>query len=232
MKKVTILGLILLGLGFSPLLVKADLIPTGMHSVDRCVRITNSLDLPDVYVIENSSSGIPISIVKSQNVIVKNDQCLFADSLYYHSIFFVVDKSYIDSIGVDNFVPPQGNIFEKGVVSLKKDFNSYGHYVSDKDPVKKQSIDYLLVKDSGGNFFLQKDKIISEYSNGTPNKIETFPVSSNNKKSEIKKDTPTPVVVNNKGNGDVPNNNEVPVQPVKKSFWHRLACFFGIIRTC
>lgn len=163
MKKITILGLMFLGFGFFPLLTRADVIPAGMHSVNRCVYITNLSDFPDVYVIESISAGTPGN-VESSNVIVKNDQCLSADSMYFHSVFFVVDKSYIDSIGVDNFVPSKGNIYENGVVPLKKDFNSYGRYVSDTNPVVKQIINYLLVKDSEGNFILQKDKTISTYS--------------------------------------------------------------------
>ena len=144
MKKITILGLFLLGLGFSPLLVKADIIPTGMHPVDRCVYITNISDFPDIYLILSSTyhSG---------------------DSSQFK--YYVVDKEYIDSIGIENFIPPENNIIQNDIFILENEFNSYGSYVSVINPVKKQSINYLLVKDSEGNFSLQKDKVISIYDN-------------------------------------------------------------------
>ena len=220
MKKINILVLFLLGLGFSPLFVSADIIPSNMHKIDRCSYITNLSDFPDFYMIQK---GFSMGGGGGNIYMVNTATCFTSRS---SGTFYVVDKKYFDSKGKEYF--EKDGLSEKYFTKLETNFDT--SWEKDGSFLKKQTINYLLAKGLKGDFVLQKDKIISEYSNGVPNKIETFPTTQNNIKKVVTSEVPpSPKVSTNES--PIVNNNALPPQP-KKSFWHKLACLLGITKDC
>lgn len=215
MKKVTILGLILLGLGFSPLLVRADVIPNNSHPLDRCAKIINLNEFPGILIVGYVTGPMVANYGIEE---INNNECMKKGYKFNTMDVYWNTEDSFHKIIKDNL--------------LATNIEVYGGYVENKNSLIKENVEYSLLKSLDGKISLQKTKIISEYNNGTPDKIETFSVPLNDKKIEVKKDISDPIVINNKGNSDVPNNNDVPAQPVKRSFWHRIACFFGIIKNC
>ena len=211
--------LILLGFGFSPLFVTADVIPPNSHSLERCAKVVNLDMFPEILLIGIVSGPISNS---NPNIILQNNECISKG--YKFNSINIHWNTKDQSVGINN-----SNL-------LIKNMDVYGGYINDNNSLIKETVEYSVVKSASGQYSLQKTKVISEYSNGTPNKVESFLLDDKN--IENKKDVLIPVEIDKKiikeekNNDNQINNNELPASPVKKSFWHRIACFFGINRTC
>jgi len=250
MKKITILGLILLGLGFSPLLASADVIMPGTHPLDRCAKIVNLDKYPNISLIARITGPM---VSDSEFSLIENDKCLSKGYKFNSLQVLVVEKDYIDSIGINNFNPYkkvlkknilknedskcyyesgkpspcldnkedwyENDLADDKVTILSDNFDVYGGYVKDNNPLIRETVEYSIVDLAGDKIGLQKTKITSEFNNGKSPKVETFSISKNTKDN---KDTEKVV--------DYPTNQDST--PVKMGFWKKIFCFFGIGKNC
>lgn len=241
MKKITILSLVLLGLGFFPLFVSADIIPANSHPLERCAKVVN-LDKFGL-VLFGSISG-PTMGGSNSIVVINNNEC--------------ISKGYkFNTIDIYWTTEGQNPTIDNGVL-LIKDMDVYGGYVNDSNRLAKETVEYSISKPDSWIFSLWKSKVISEYNNGVPVRIETFsndgkdPIVEEVKKEVeqvkkeikpvIKKEVETLVKqevkpeVNKEIEKDVPFESDEIVNPkqdiVKNGFWQKVKCFFGFKKNC
>lgn len=203
MKKITILGLVLLGLGFSPLVVRANIpmgLPPGWHHVDSCAKITNLNEFPDMVFIGDYWG---VTADGTKGFIINNDECIKGGYKFYTLTVGWITKDKLKSINLDNlniddsYLPTDINI-------LSTNFPFYIGEVKNSTHIKVITTEYLITQ-RDGIISLNKNKEITSYNNNTPDKIEKF--SSSN-----------------------PNQNEV--QPTKRGFWKAILCFFRLSKNC
>lgn len=218
MKKITILGLILLGLGFSPSLVSADIpMGPGWHYVDSCVKITNLNEFPDITIVgvyrdamEDGTNGF----------LINNNECIKEGYKFTRLAVGWIDK--IKPIDLENLkVDDSGLPTEINILS--EDLSFYVGEVKDNTYIKAITKEYII-KQKGGSIYFVQSKEITEYNNNKPTKIETF--GDQDKKTEIKKND---IEVKKESNT---NDNQNYVQPAKKGFWKSILCFFKIGKNC
>lgn len=219
MKKIIILGLILLGLNCSPLLVRADVIPDNTHRVDKCPKVVNLSDFPDIVLIAGLKSSIGGG---SSSRVINENECFPGGYMTTLNIYWNTK----DIINENNLLLEN--------VDFKSDF------VDKNDPLIKKNIEYSLFKSPDGVLKLEKSKIISEYSNGKTPKVEIFSndyvkkvITENkiekNNIQEIKSDLKESEKDDIK---DLGNKIEPIKIPSKISFWQFIKCFFGFSKNC
>lgn len=175
MKKITILGLVLLGLGFSPLLVSADIpMGPGWHYVEYCSKITNLNEFPDI---------IPIGVYRGATAdgtgfVINNNECIKGGYKFSTlAIGWIVKNKFksinLNKLNIDaSYLPTDINI-------LSTDFPFYIGELKDNTHIKAVTTEHLITQ-KDGIISLNKSKETTEYNNGTTNKIETFDSTSQN----------------------------------------------------
>lgn len=136
--------------------VSADVIPGNSHPLDRCVRVVNLNDFPDVALIGYYTGPM---VDDYEIYPIENNQCLTKGYKFNTLRVYWNTKENATDIDSNKL--------------LLEDIESFGGYVDNKNPLFKEHIEYSL---SGANdqFVLYKSKQISEYNDGTPTKVQTF----------------------------------------------------------
>lgn len=190
--------------------VSADLIPPNSHSLNRCVKVVNLNEFPDVVLIGYVTGPMVESSETNQ---IKNNECLSKGYKFNSLKIYWNTKDRPNSIDQNNL--------------LLDNVEVYGGYIDQNNPLEKEEIEYSIAGFSSGKLILYKSKQTQEYNNGTPKKVETF--ANPLKNTEPNKVTPTPKPSPNITNKptDQPNVAPTPApQPVKRGFWQSIACFF------
>lgn len=183
MKKITILGLILLGVSFSFSLVWADVpMGPGWHSVDSCVKITNLNEFPDIVIVgvyrdamEDGTNGF----------LINNNECIKEGYKFTRLAVGWIDNDKFKSIDLENlrvddsYLPTEINI-------LSADLPFYVGEVKDNTYIKVITTEYVI-KQKGELLSLDKSKETTEYNNGKSLKIETFGGQDKKVETQVKK---------------------------------------------
>jgi hypothetical protein len=149
----------------------ADVMPDNSHVLDRCVKVVNLDDFPDIYLIAYVTGPM---IDGNESSIIQQDVCLTKGYKFNTFQILSATKAYIDSIGIDAV-----DTNNKSIYNLNVDIEPYGGYVDDSNPLIKEEIEYTLIQLSDTTFTLYKSKQTSTYNDGTPTQIETFPGPDN-----------------------------------------------------
>lgn len=162
-------------------IASADIMPGNSHSLNRCVKVVNLDEFSDIvlmsYVTGPMIASDEINQINTNECITKGYK-FNSLSIYWN----IKDKL--------NVIDPNNLLLENVEV--------YGGYVDDKNPLVKEDIEYTIKKISDGKYSLYKSKLISEYNDGTPKKVETFDSTSTSSSSKL----------------------------VKRGFWQTIVCFF------
>ena len=156
MKK-TLFLIISLFLSIVPSLSSADVIPLGYRIIDKCVKIVNLNDFPNISLLGYYTGPV---IDDYESYLIKNNECL---TMGYKLNSFKINWNTQDKAGQvnpDNF--------------LELDESLYGGAVENNDPLKKKTIEYSISVLSDGKVSIEKSRVISEYYDGIPEKIEVF----------------------------------------------------------
>jgi hypothetical protein len=198
--------------------VSADVIPPNSHLLNRCVKVINLNEFPDIVLIGYYTGPM---VQNYETYQIKNNEC-WTKGYKFNSL-----KIYWNTKDKANSIDPNNLLLDN--------VEPYGGYVNQSNPLVKENIEYSIAGFSGGKLVLYKSKQTSEYNNGTSAKVETFasPLNNtqpNNQNQQQKKvaPTPTPSPNINKTN-DQPNVTPTPTpspEPVKRGFWQSLVCFF------
>jgi hypothetical protein len=167
----------------------ADILPEGSHFVEYCVKVVNLDQFPDVVLIGYVTGPM---VRPYEAYVIKSGECLIRGYKFNKlSIYQTTQEKFktmdLEKLNLEDLVP---------LLEVKR----YVDFVDDKDPLKKEIIEYSLAQISDGKLVIYKSKQISSYNNGAPDKIENFAA---------------PVAVPVSGQ-----------KPVEEGLWHSIVCFF------
>ena len=158
MKKILIALFVFLITNLFVSIAQADVIFEGTHPVNKCVKIINSLDFPQYYVV----GYLEGPMVTISNYVVRPSECLTKGYKFTTLSIYLADRNYIDSIGVENF-NPSTTTSNKSFYLLSNQIEPYGGYVTNNNTITEENVEYTLVKSSNGELELQKTKDVSAY---------------------------------------------------------------------
>ncbi len=200
MKKVLVSGFLIAGIG--ALSVWGDVILPGHHVVERCVKIENIRDYPDIVLIG-------VSVHPGGNwteYIVVHDSCLSKG--YKFNTFYlcwttgdIYDSLGLEQLPIEEAIPddPAGSgDVSQSVFLLSSSIEPYGGTVPDSNDLVKEDIIYAL-KSVGNGLELEMVGRIEHYEDGTteqfgPSAAVPFPEGI---KSTDRRHTLSPIVTDN-----------------------------------
>lgn len=217
--------------------VSADVIPPNSHSLDRCVKIVNLGEFPEMYLI----GYITGPMVKGhETYIVEKDKCLSMGYKFNQLKVLAAKKSYLDSIGISNFNPFK-KVLKKNLIQ-NKELNCYYDPSTPNSPCL-DSIEGWYEEDlSDKNVFVSDEKIdpyggnidqnnplvkeeidysIAGFSGGKLVLYKSKQTSEYNNGMPKKVET----FQNPQQNEITPTPTPSP-EPVKRGFWQSIICFF------
>lgn len=143
-----------------------DIIISNTHFVQKCVKITNVEDYPEVTFIGYAFSGdMGLNVT-----VLSSTECMNKGYKFNEFNVYAVNKSYL-----------QGKEISK--INFRNDPNAlpsnisiepYTGYISDSIPISAIEEYYKVVGFSDSNVILYKWKKVTKYNNGKPDLIETF----------------------------------------------------------
>lgn len=145
----------------------ADVIPQDSHALDICIKVVNLDEFPGIDLIGYITGPM---VDGSDKYIIKQDECLTKGYKFNTLQILSATKKYIDSIDINAL-----DINNENIHNLNMDIEPYGGYVDNSNPLIKVTMEYTLIQSSDNSYSLYLSKQTSEYNDGTPNKIETFP---------------------------------------------------------
>jgi len=163
MKKFYILFFLACALFIAPA-VHADVIPPNSHYVDRCVKIVNLTDFPDVVLVGYYTGPM---VQQGEAYQIKNDECLTKGYKFNALKIYYTTQENFKSLDLKNL--NTANLSE-----LILDTDVAGTTVADSNPLIKETLEYSLTKSSNGKYDLYKTQQLSEYNDGTPSSTKTF----------------------------------------------------------
>jgi len=157
---------------FSPA-VFADVIMPGTHPLDRCVKITNLDQFPDIVLIGYVTGPM---IDNYEIYLIKQGECLTKGYKFNHFSVYAVPKGIIPAGGVESlamnetkkaseqFSTSSGDsvytleyTFADSQVKLLSDsIEPYGGTVPDSDSRRSETIEYMLAQKPDGSYALVK----------------------------------------------------------------------------
>ena len=170
MKKIIVIITAVIAVLFSFNFANADIIPDteNFHPMDKCVKITNLDEFPDVYLIGYVTD---VNGNKYETYIIEQDKCLARGGYKFNELeILAAKKIYVDLFGVENINPSDANI----LVSDER-IDPLGGYIDNSNPLIKEEVEYLIAGFSDRELILFKSKVVSEYNDGTPKKTKRFP---------------------------------------------------------
>lgn len=192
--------------------VSADVIPPNSHLLNRCVKVVNLDEFPDVALIGYYTGPM---LDKYKTYEIENNECL-TKGYKFNTLSIYWNKK------------DKPNTIDPDKILLKK-VEPYGGYIDKNDSLVKENIEYSIAGYNGDKLVLYKSKQISEYNDGTPKKVETFvnPLKNQNHQKKEVKSTPTPTPKIHKTNHQ---SSFVPLpesllKPITRG-WQSIVCFF------
>ena len=166
MKKIFLLTILL---AFSNL-TYCDIIPENSHSVDKCVKIINSVDFPDIVLIaytEHPGGG-------SNAFVIDPTSCIEKGYKFNSLQIFAVKKSYLTNKNLDSIDWKN----DKNVFRANIEIDSYGGYVDNLSPISSIEEYYKIENVRDSSLVLYKSKEIIKFNNGRPVSIKTYSYKS------------------------------------------------------
>lgn len=196
----------------------ADVIPPNSHSLNRCVKVVNLDEFPNVALIGYYTGPM---VNNYETYEIEKNKCL--------------DKGYkFNTLSIYWNAKDKPNTIDPDKILLE-DIEPYGGYIDENNPLVKEVIEYSIAGFNGDKLVLYKSKQSSEYNDGTPTKVETFasplqntqPKNQDQQQKEVKPTpTPTPNIDKTNNQTNITPSPEPLPEPVKKGFWQSIICFF------
>ncbi|NTV23161.1 MAG: hypothetical protein HGA85_02165 [Nanoarchaeota archaeon] len=216
--------LLFVGMLFFSQLVNADVMPENSHPLERCIKLVNLDDSPDVVLIGYYTGPMIKSYEAYQ---IEDNKCLQKGYKFNKLSIYWTTKEKFGTLDLKNLKldsekvltsakDMEGNpvyadrFFPAELTRLLENVEPFGGFVDNSDPLVKEEVEYSLAEDSKGDIIIYKSKQTSEYSNGQPPKEVVF------EKPNPEENPVVPVE---------PTADPEP-QPAKRSFWDSISCFF------
>lgn len=186
MKKLIVLFLLMFAVTILvPSIASADIPPPdGFHNPSLCAKVVNLNAFPNIVLVGYSYG--PTGVPKPYEI--KNNECLtkgykFNDFDIYWTTREKFNLMDLDSLSLNSehqyTLPTDLSLLSKNVETLY-----FGELIPDSNPLIKGTIEYSITENpisinpsyvAVEEYSLFKSKQISEYNDGTPAKVETFP---------------------------------------------------------
>lgn len=199
--------------------VFADIMPPNSHPIDRCVKIVNLNEFPDIVLIGYYTGPM---VEKYESYQIKDNECLTKGYKFNTLSIYWSTKEKSSSIVPNNV--------------LLENVESNGEAVDQSNPLIKEDIEYSLARSSDGKLVLYKSKQISEYNDGTSTKVKTFSNPFADKEPNTITPSPStqPVVTPTPSLQPIvtPTPEQPTVtpspspEPIQRGFWESIVCFF------
>lgn len=164
MKKFTFL-LILLSFRFGSACF-GDVINIGEHYVQKCVKITNVNDYPEITLL-----GYIIGVgMTFDTYAITSSECLTKGYKYNDFNIFAVKKAYLNGKDIQKLILPK----DPNAIASSIRIEPFGGYLNDSIPISEIEQYYKIVGFSKNEVILHKWKEITRFSNGKPDSISTY----------------------------------------------------------
>jgi len=180
-----------------------DVIVIDVHKVDKCVKITNMDDFPDISLLGYPHPGA----MNYDTYLITSNQCLTKGYEYNDFNIYAVNKEYL--IGKDI---KELNLFKNpNAMPSNIYIRPYGSYIHDSIPFNAIEEYYQIVGLSKTQVILHKWKEVIKFNNGKPDSTSTYTYEGDVSQLYQK----IQVGINSKQN---PSSIDVFPNPARKSF--------------
>jgi len=143
-----------------------DVIVINVHYVDKCVKITNIDDFPDVSLLGYPHPGA----MNYDTYLISSNQCLTKGYDYNDFYIYAVNKEYLigkDIKKLDLFKDPNAMLSNNHIIP-------FGGYIQDSIPILAVEEYYKIVGFSKTQVILYKWQEITKFNNGKPDSTSTY----------------------------------------------------------
>jgi hypothetical protein len=166
-------------LGIVPAPALADGPPgPGEHYLDRCAKVVNMADFPDIVLVRNTSGG-PCN--PREGTLVESGKCLTAYKFCTMGIYFISKEKFKTiTVGHLNMKPKpvQDSYFVTEMPAdlepLMAEFPHAGEIIPDSDHRRGESLEFSVKKEANGSYLFYKSKAEITYNDGTPATVAEF----------------------------------------------------------
>jgi len=218
---------LLTSLILAPTLVSADLMSHDEHRVRRCIKIVNLDKFPDLALVGFYAGVGGNKDKKYEAYQIKNDECLTKGYKFNKlDIYWTTQKKFVamnlDNLAIKIKKEPSGydrngktayyDVYSpKNLELLAEKVESQDTTANNTNRLIKETIEYSLEKNLFGELRWYKSRRITEYNDGSQQKIETF--------------QPSDTAVNSSSTS-VSSPETKPAR--SRGFWHSVFCFLKI----
>jgi len=149
----------------------SDVIPDHSHSVDKCVKIINAADFPDISIVALIKHP---AADKAYAEIIDPKSCLSKDYKFNTFQLIAVRKDYLAHKNLDSieWIKGQNCLFSN------IDIEPYGGYEDNANPLCDVEEYYKIESITDSAFILYKCKEITKFNNGRPASVKTYSYKS------------------------------------------------------
>lgn len=155
----------------------ADVVPVNSHHVRKCVKITNTSDFPDFYIVACIKSVTRTEIEVS---VIDSDKCLEAGYKFNSLYIVAAKKRYLEDQlkgSVDWF--NDENIRQQNLKISTSDFS-----ITNDSAVSSIDEFYKIIEITDKKILLYKYKELIRYNDGSPIQLKKFPYVKVKKESD------------------------------------------------
>lgn len=143
-----------------------DIIIENTHFVQKCVKITNLADYPDVSLLGFDIPGY----WESFSYEISSEECLTKDYKFGDFKIFAVRKAYLKGKDIRK-IDPTG---DPNAVPSNLQLEPYKGYVWDSIPISAIDQFYMILGFSKNEVILHKWKEVTRFNNGKPDSTSTY----------------------------------------------------------
>ena len=143
-----------------------DVIVIGTHYVEKCVKITNVDDYPEVSLL----GFIPSAPPPYDSYIINSSQCLTKGYKYNDFNVYAVNKEYLIGKDIKKIDLPRDPNASPNNIHIEL----YGGYLNDSIPISGIEQYYKIVGFTATSLVLHKWKEVNKFNNGKPDSTSTY----------------------------------------------------------
>ncbi|MEZ5335281.1 MAG: hypothetical protein R2741_08615 [Methanolobus sp.] len=162
--KISILLFIIILISIVP--AQADIMTPGMKSIDRCVKIANLNEFPDIVLIGYISGPV----IQGENpYIITSNTCLTQFYKANDLTIYAIEKNYLDRVGIENI----NFETDSRILRYKMEIDPDSRTIGIANPLDSEDIYYSIAGFTEEGLVLYESKRVSSYAAGI-DKVESF----------------------------------------------------------
>ncbi len=144
-----------------------DIVPNNSHSVDKCIKIINLSDFPDISLVEYITGPTH----NNPNIYLLNPKlCINKGYKFNRLQIFAVKKSYLVNKNLDSIKW----LIDENCLHTNIEIESYGGYIDNTSLISSIEESYKIVGFTDTSIIIFKCKEIIKFNNGRPVSIKRY----------------------------------------------------------